>query len=193
MKRLIQLSLLLLLISSATAQESQPQETTPEQPTKILRVYDWKDLAQQHQLSGGEVTSMDRMSVLKIENTNNAPLDANNLPLEVSLLKISDPSLIKKAYSLLCEVKYENVSENNRASDNFRESGSLKLVCRLPPAAIGGDGRTIESGRTPGGRSGNIRGTSNWRPCLFTVYRNSFEGLPAQLELNLNLPGSGTI
>lgn len=136
---------------------------------------------------------MDGMSVLKIENTNNAPLDANNLPLEVSLLKISDPSLIKKAYSLLCEVKYENVSENNRASDNFRESGSLKLVCRLPPAAIGGDGRTIESGRTPGGRSGNIRGTSNWRPCLFTVYRNSFEGLPAQLELNLNLPGSGTI
>jgi hypothetical protein len=140
MKKLIQLNLLLLLISSATAQESQPQETTPQQPPKTLRVYDWKDLEQQHQLSGGEVISMDGMSVLKIENTNNAPLDTNNPPLEVSLLKISDPSVIKKTYFLLCEVKYENVRNNvlstpspAYASGNFvrHVSSELTLLCHF--------------------------------------------------------------
>jgi hypothetical protein len=69
MKRLIQLNLLLLLISTASAQESQPQEPTPQQTPKTLRVYDWKDLARQQTLPG-EVISMDGMSVLKIENTN---------------------------------------------------------------------------------------------------------------------------
>jgi hypothetical protein len=69
----------------------------------------------------------------------------------------------------------------------------MPLLCHLPPAALGGDGITVETGGTPGGRSGNIYGTSNWRPCLFTINRNSFEGLPTQLELKLVLPGSGTV
>jgi len=216
MKRLIQLNLLLLLISSATAQDSQPQDSAPQQPTKILRVYDWKDLAQQHQMSGGEVISMDGMSVLKIENTNDAELDSTNLPVEVSLLKISDPSVIRKTYFVLCEVKYDNVRDNvltipidqigpgrlgggggrgRLGGGNFTRpvSGSLTLFSHLPPAAIGGDGKTVATGGTPGGRNGNIRGSSNWRPCLFAVNRNSFEGLPTELELKLVLPASGTI
>jgi hypothetical protein len=192
MKRLIQLNLLLLLISSATAQDSQPQETTPQQPSKTLRVYDWKDLAQQHQLSGGEVISMDGMSVLKIENT-------NNTPLEISLLKVADPSVIKKAYFFLCEIKYENVSSvlNEHTHDltfipGSFSSGSLKLLGHLPPAALGGDGITIEQSGMRG-KWGVIAGTSNWRPCQFLVVRNASEGLPTQLELKLSLPGSGIV
>jgi hypothetical protein len=106
MKKLFQLNLLLLLISSATAQESQPQETSPQQPSKILRVYDWKDNqrtitdATRRKLSDGEIISMDGMPVLKIENT-------NTLPIGVSLLKISDPSIIKRTDFVYCEVKYE--------------------------------------------------------------------------------------
>ena len=212
MKRLIQLNLLLLLISSATAQDSQPQEPSPQQTPKTLRVYDWNDLARQHELSGGEVISMDGMSVLKIENTNNAELDTNNPPFEVSLLKVSDPSVIKKVYFVLCEVKYDNVRDNvlttpfdqsgfgggGRGRGGFgnftrQVSGNLTLLSHTPPAALGGDRRTIVKGGTPGGRSGVIRGSSNWRPCLFTVKRDSFEGLPTQLEVKLTLPGRGTV
>ena len=67
MKKLIQTGVLLLAISSATAQESPSQ-----QPPKTLRVYDWKDLARQQTLPG-EVISMDGTSVLKIVNTNDTP------------------------------------------------------------------------------------------------------------------------
>ena len=83
MKRLIQISLLLWLVSSATA-----QDRTAQPWQKTLRVYDWKDLACSR-ISGGEIISMDGISVLKIENTNNAPL-------EVSLLKFHQFSLINR-------------------------------------------------------------------------------------------------
>jgi hypothetical protein len=133
------------------------------------------------------------MSVLKIENTNNAPL-------EVSLLKISDPSVIKRAYFFLCEIKYENVRNVLIEHTNFAGfgryktsvSGSLKLLSRLPPAALGGDGTTTEQNGM-GGKTGFIDGTSNWRHCQFLVVRNASEGLPTQLELKLSLPGSGTV
>jgi hypothetical protein len=179
MKRLIQLNLLLLLISSATAQESQPKEASPQQPTKTLRVYDWNDLARQQTLPG-EVISMDGMSVLKIENTNDAPL-------VVSLLVISDALVIKKASFVYGEIKYENVKTP------FRGQNLLKLLCRLPPPAPGGDGKIVETVGTTGGRTGVIEDTSNWRPCLFKINRDSFEGLPTQLELKLALWGNGTV
>ena len=70
MKRLFQAGLLLLLISSAIAQESPTRK-----PEKVLRIYDWKDLQQRHELSAGEVISMDGFSILKIENTNHSQLE----------------------------------------------------------------------------------------------------------------------
>ena len=104
MKKLIQLNLLLLLISSATAQESQPQETSPQQPPKILHAYDWKDLNVQSPNTNCQIKiiSMDGMSVLKIENTNNAPL-------EVLLLTVENSALIQRANRIEWEMKYENV------------------------------------------------------------------------------------
>jgi hypothetical protein len=186
MKRLIQLNLLLLLISSAGAQESRPQEIT-----KTLHVYDWKDLVQQHEVSTGEVISMDGISVLKIENN-------NNTPLEVSLLKISDPAVIKKTYFLVCEVKYDI------------RAGRLQLLSHFPPAVSGGKERvsTIDGWGNPYGValqnatnqfysdyevSPNFFGESGWRPCRLEVDHNAFEGLPEQLEVRLSLWGHGTV
>ena len=60
MKRLIQLNLLLLLISSATAQNVQDFRNLE----KTLRVYDWKDLTQQHQLDGGELNCFFQTEIL---------------------------------------------------------------------------------------------------------------------------------
>jgi hypothetical protein len=171
LKRLIQLNLLLLLlISSAAAQDSQPQEASPQQRTKILRVYDWKDLAQQNQLSGGEVISMDEIPTLKIENT-------NNTPLEVSLLTITNSSLIKKIYYVSCETKYENVEAPYRFDANSPIGGSLKLFCR-PVYELTKPGPII-----------HILGTSNWTNCTLTVEQSA-----TQIVLKLILPqGNGIV
>jgi hypothetical protein len=191
MKRLIQLNLLLLLISTVSAQESQPQEPSPQQPTKILRVYDWKDLAQQHQLSGGEVISMDGMSVLKIENTNDAPL-------KVSLLKITNSSAIEKTYVVSYEMKYENVLQGSRWVTNesspgrfmfpYRttETGRLILLQNFPPSYSGRDGATQIS-------EFDIMGTSVWKSHDIKINRTLNVGLPTQLELTLSLPTNGIV
>jgi hypothetical protein len=189
MKKLIQLNLLLLLISSAAAQDSQDFQKFE----KTLLIYDWKDLAQKQQLSGGEVISMDGMSVLKIENTNDTPLQGslyyNGTPLEVSLVKITNTSVIKKTYWISCEVKYENVWHGLMQHTNhsvYTESGNLKLLAHIPPSAPGGDEFTNAS-------HFDLRGTSNWQLYTLVVDRAAVEGLPTQLELKLSLPGHGTV
>jgi hypothetical protein len=187
MKRLIQLNLLLLLISSASAQDSQPQKPLPPESQIILRDYDWKDLAKQQALPG-EVITMDGSSVLKIETTNDTILRDNTEapPQQISLLKISDPSVIRKTYFLVCEVKTKGVFgfENKQSS--------LSLMCSLPPATFGGDGRTIDA-KTINNSIGTIYGTSKWRSIQFAVDRNAIEGLPTHLELHLEMLGRGTI
>lgn len=177
MKKLFQMSLLLLLISSAVAQESSSQQSVPQPTPKTLRVYDWKDLAQQHQLSVGDVISVDGMSVLKIEST-------NDTPQEITLLKISDASVIKKANSIYGEFKCENVQSPQSVSN-------LKMVTYIPPAAPGGDTTTSQQIGSP------FSGSSNWRPYRFIVVRGkTLDGrpkLPTQLEVRLVLAGRGTV
>jgi hypothetical protein len=172
--------LLLLLVSSATAQESQPQEPTPQQPTKILSIYDWKDLDIQKKLPGSEIISIDGIPTWKIQITNFAPL-------EVSLLTITNASILKKTYSthFSFEMKYENAKLNGWDRPDY-----LELSCMFPPLAIGGDQRTNTSNYQIDGYS-SISLSSNWRPHDLKV--NWMPGsLPAELELKLYLAGSGT-
>jgi hypothetical protein len=195
MKRLIQLNLLLLLISSVSAQESQPKE-------KVLRVYDWKDLNVQSTNTKCQIqiVSMDGMSVLKIDSTNDPSLEraSGNYPIyapfEVSPLKITN-SVIKKTYWVACEVKYENVWYGNTAhynqSENYyniiREEGcALKLLTYFPPSASGGDERIHED-------QFDLHGTSNWKLYKFAIDRTKFESLPTKLELKLSFAGQGTV
>jgi hypothetical protein len=193
MNKLIQLSLLLLLISTATAQESQSQN-----PPKVLRTYDWKDLNVQS--TNCQIVSMEGMSVLKIESTNNPtpPPDRSfypiYAPLEVSVLKITN-SVITKTFWVSCEVKYENVWYGNTAHYNqdandyniIREDGGvLKLLAYFPPSASGGDERVHEN-------DFDLRGTSNWQLYKFAVDRTKFESLPTKLELKISFAGHGTV
>jgi hypothetical protein len=195
MKRLIQLNLLLLLISTASAQEAQPQEASPQQPTKILRDYDWNEVARSQkslgvvpftvpielsrneraQASFGEIISSNGYSILKIVST-------NNFLQEISLLTISDSKLIAKAYFIVCEIKYENVFGNNPSF--------LKLSCHLSPAVPGSEGRTISAERD----SPSIYvGSKDWTRCLFVIPRDNLEGLPTELKLQFIFQGQGTI
>jgi hypothetical protein len=134
MSKLVQLNLLLLLVLSAAAQDSQPQNSLTPEPQIILRDYGWKDLAKQQTLPG-EVITMDGGTVLKIQTTNDATLHDNveAPPQQISLLKITDPSVIRKTYFLVCEVKTKNVF------GFVNKQSSLNLMCSLPPATLGGD------------------------------------------------------
>ncbi|MEJ0088784.1 MAG: hypothetical protein WDM80_03385 [Limisphaerales bacterium] len=197
MKKLFQLNFLLLLISSATAQESSPHTPAPQQPTKVLRVYDWNELAQQHQLPDGEVIEIDGMAVLKIESTNNPPSEDNfggyrlDAPFKASILKITN-SVIKNRAWVACEFKYENVWSGMVVNTNREvrnKSGTLKLVEYYPPSASGGDERIDVADFN----FFNFAGKSNWQLYRFEVGRNESGELPSKLELKLSLAGHGTV
>jgi hypothetical protein len=166
MKKLFQISLLFLFVSSAFAQQS----SAPKE--KVLRVYDWKDL--NIQSTNCQIVSMDGMSVLKIENTNNAPL-------EVSLLKITNSSVIKNANTVSCEMKYKDVSD-----ESTTPAGNLTLLRNIPPSAFGGDEHTNKNWF-------DFFGTSNWKRYDFGINLGETEGLPTQLEFKFFLPKNGTV
>src|SRR5580658_443043 len=126
MKMLIPICFLMCLISCAIAQA--PAET-------VLRTYEWKDLMSQHPLPNSEIVSMDGMSVLKVECTNNAPL-------EIPFLTMTNSSVIKKADFISWEMKYENIGEAitnwDRTGNSPIEysSGQLALLIHRWPLAI---------------------------------------------------------
>lgn len=167
MKRLIQLNVLLLLISSATAQEL-PVQNLP----KVLRTYDWKDLNLQY--TNCQIVSMDGMQVLKIENTNDTPRD-------FLLLKISNPSIIKNARFYNYEVKCENI-----------EGGDFNLQSRFPPRASGGDVTNIRNDDPD-----KLWRSINWRLHQLSFIPKGFEEwptwLPTQSEIWFHLSGRGTV
>ncbi len=175
MKNLIQISLMLWLVSSAAAQAQ------PAQPwQKTLRVFDWKDSKLQPELSGSEIFSTNGVSVLKIENT-------NNVPLEVALLRITNSSLISRADSISCEMKYENVS----GAGPWGNQNRLQLVCDMPPPVPVATRALTEVGSA-------ILGTANWDFYDFPVDRNvpgnmALSSDPIQMDLKLTLLGEGTV
>jgi hypothetical protein len=178
MKKLIQICFALCLVSSAIAQAS---------TGKVLRVYDWNDLMSQHPFPNSEIVSMDGMSVLKIEKTNDAPLD-------VSLLTITNASMIRKIDSISFDVKYDIHGERSFVRTNhfgavmrgkYLLPGTFILFSHYPPDTQGGDENT-NSGTY------DIAGTSNWKPYSWDVSSYN-DSLPTKLELALSLPATGTV
>lgn len=167
------------LALSAAAQTSDEQTWRKSLP--VLRIYEWKDLRIQQDLPGSEIITTNGTAVLKIEKTNKAPL-------EITLLAITNASLIKKAYSVSCEMKYENVS----GAGPWGNQNRLQLVCDMPPPVPGGDESTNGSGFRP------ILGTANWDFYDFPVDRNvpgnmALSSDPIQMDLKLTLLGEGTV
>lgn len=164
MKRLLQIGLLFVAAASAVAQQN-------------LAKYDWKDLAQRHELRGGQVISMDGFSVLKIENT-------NDLPLQLSLLRIVHPPISNLLYAVVGQIKYENVH-----GDGYLEMWNdfLPLHPGMP------EGRYFSRTLGTSGEMGKITGTCDWRQFLLPFNRTGASGPPTRLEINIFLPGRGTV
>lgn len=165
MKKLIQIAALLWLVSNASAQQT-------------LANYDWPDLEHHHQLRGGRVVSLNGESVLKLENT-------NDTPLQVQLFSISKPSLsTNTVYAITGQVKYDNV----------QGVGYVEMWNFFPPVKPGmPEGQYFSRTLGDSGELGKITGTSDWRNFSLPFNPAGASGPPVRLKINLILPGRGTV
>jgi hypothetical protein len=143
----------------------------------VLAEYDWQKLAQNGQLRGGEATSMDGKSALKIVNR-------NETPLQLQLLKIPKPPISKKLYAITGEVKYEGI----------RGDGYLEMWNFFPPLQSGmPEGQYFSRTLGVGGEMGKLSGTSDWRAFMLPFDGTGGSGSPTRLEINIFLPAQGTV
>jgi hypothetical protein len=192
MKKLISICLPLCLAACAVAQDLQNVSLFGgSEGEKVVHVYDWQDLMAQHSFPNSEVISMDGVSVLKITKTNDTPF----APLEITLLTITNSSLINKIDSINFDAKYENIPYSvfmeRKPGEAARWVGSyMALWSHYAPEAQGGD---LNSNSL----SFNIEGTSNWKPQLFSLSRSVYiDGtavLPIRVDLKIILPETGTV
>ncbi len=144
---------------------------------QTLAEYDWRKLAESGQRLSGVVVTADGKSALKITNT-------NSTPLQVRLLTVSNPPVTKILYAVQGEVKYEGVQ-----GDGFLEMWNV-----FPPLKPGmPEGKFFSRTLGASGEMGKISGTSDWRPFTLPFNRKGASGPPTRLELNLVLPGRGTV
>jgi hypothetical protein len=149
--------------------------SAPAQET--LADYKWSDLAPQALPHGAVVSSLDGRPALKIENT-------NDTPLQVSLLTIQSPKISAVVYGLMGEVRYTAVQGD----------GFLEMWNYYPPEKPGlPEGAYFSRTLGNSGPTGKISGTSDWRPFTLSFDRTGTTEKPVRLEINLQLPGRGTV
>ena len=142
-----------------------------------LAEFDWKQLTGQHPVTCGELISVEGVSALKIENT-------NDTPLQVALFTVSKPPISNLTYAVTGRIKYENV----------RGDGYLEMWNYFPPLQPGlPEGQFFSRTLGLSGEMGKITGTSDWRNFALPFDRTGASGPPTHLDLNLLLPGRGTV
>ena len=138
----------------------------------VLANYDWAKLAGEGRISGGVTVTVDGRSALKIENTKDAPL-------QVRLLTIENPSVEAVRYAVSGEIRYENV----------QGTAYLEMWNEFPQGRF--FSRTL--GAPGSGAMSQLAGTSAWREFSLPFDRTGTAGPPKRLELNLFMPGRGTV
>jgi len=141
-------------------------------PSGKAEIFDWNRLAAEGRLTGGMPVETDGRTVLKVEN-------ATDAPLQVPLLKIENPGIRSMHYAVSGEIKYEGV----------QGSGYLEMWNVYPQGRF--FSRTL--GDPGSGPMAKISGTSGWREFLLPFDRTGSSDPPVSLELNLFLPGRGTV
>jgi hypothetical protein len=116
--------------------------------------------------------TVDGRSALKIENTKDAPL-------HVRLLTIENPPVEAVRYAVSGEIRYENV----------QDKAYLEMWNEFPQGRF--FSRTL--GPPGAGAMSQLAGTSAWREFALPFDRTGTAGPPKRLELNLFMPGRGTV
>ncbi len=114
--------------------------------------------------------TVDGRSCLKVENT-------TGLPVQVHLATLTNPAVTGRFYSVSGEIKYDGVEGD----------GYLEMWSVFP------SGRYFSRGLEPAGPMGKISRTSGWKPFLLPFDSKGVGEKPTQLEVNLALPGRGTV
>jgi len=144
---------------------------------QTLIQYNWQDFAQKGRLHGAVPVTMDGHEALKIENTNDAPL-------QVTLLTITNPPVTAFLYGLTGEVRYDSVHGD----------GFLEMWNYFPPEKPGlPEGEYFSRTLGESGEMGKISGTSDWRRFELPFDRTGTSNPPVRLQINLILHGRGTV
>ena len=147
------------------------------QAEQVLAEYDWQKLADSQRLAGGVPVRIDGQTAVKIINTNDSPLRTH-------LLTITNPAITKTVYVIVGEIRYEGV----------RGDGYLEMWNYFPPLKAGmPEGAYFSRTLGVSGDMGKITGTSNWRRFVLPFDPKGASGPPTRLEINVFLPGPGTV
>jgi len=139
--------------------------------------YDWKALEDKGHLLAGKAVQVDGRWALKIENTNDAPL-------QLTLFTIDSPPITSMNYAVSGEIKYEGV----------QGEGYLEMWNTFPPLEAGAaEAKAFSRTLDTSGPMGKISGTSNWRSFSLPFNRTGSASPPTRLEINVILPGRGVV
>lgn len=145
---------------------------------KVLQTYDWNALAQRHELSGGEVVTMDSAPALKVQNKSIMPI------LKIPLFKILQPHISAMVYAVIGQVKYDHVNG----------MGYLEMWNYFPPLHPGmPEEQYFSRTLADSGEMAKITGSSEWRDFSLPFDRTGTTNPPSRLEINLCLPTEGTV
>ncbi len=157
------LSVCMLLAGSAAA---------GGEPDKVLRRLSFTELQKSGALKSGTVeTGADSAGVLRLEN---ATGQARLFPITT----IENPGIAAQAFALRGRVRYENVTG----------TGYLELWTSYPSGARYFSRTLAETGPMQG-----LSGTSAWREFMLPFNQTGTREQPDRLELNVALPGAGTV
>lgn len=141
---------------------------------ETLGEYKWQDLKAIP--AGATLAQVDGRQALKIENTNDAPL-------QVNLLTIQQPKITAAVYMLSGEVRYDSV----------KGDGYLEMWNFFPGKEGSSEGEYFSRTLADSGPLGKITGTSGWREFALPFDHTGSDSPPRRLQVNLVLPGRGTV
>ena len=141
---------------------------------QLVREIRWSQVQETGQSLAGELQQGDGAGPKEYLVVTNS----EDLPMSVALLTLAEPGITATQYAITGSVSYEGV----------HGSGYLEMWNHFPNG-----GAYFSKTLGDSGPMGRLRGSSNWRPFSLPFMSDAETGAPNTLELNLVLPGPGTV
>ncbi|MHC4618664.1 MAG: hypothetical protein ACYTEQ_13035 [Planctomycetota bacterium] len=142
---------------------------------ELLREIRWGELRKQGKLRVGQLVETNRgagLECLKVENS-------QSQSQTFAILSISGPGITSSSYAVTGKVRYEAVEG----------TGYLEMWNYFPDG-----GRYFSRTLDDSGQMQSLQGSSDWRAFTLPFYiGEAMDTRPSKLELNVVLPGRGTV